>query len=196
MNKVIKEELLRSSAVFFFALIIVSFLITKFIIPASFITLFGIPLLIVLIHFIIKIYIRRNEKYKPKIIKPSKKRKIIRKELWKSAIVFFIALTIMVFLTLKSDSPISFFTIGTPLIIAILYFAIKFGIRVYEDKPKKQFRYVLNLFIIAHLVNIFFALIGISLDGFKKSTIIFFVALFVLISILFISYLLIRKYRK
>ena len=66
MNRIIKEELWRSVAVFFFALIITSFLLIKFNLPKSLFTVVGIPLFIVAIHFMIKIYIRRNEAKKPK----------------------------------------------------------------------------------------------------------------------------------
>jgi hypothetical protein len=66
MDEIVKEELWRSVAVFFFALIFVSFLITKFGLPASFFTVIVVPLLITISHFLIKIYIRRGEVYKPK----------------------------------------------------------------------------------------------------------------------------------
>ena len=62
----VKEELWRSVAVFFFALIFVSFLITKFGMTASFFTVIIAPLLITISHFLIKIYIRKGEPYKPK----------------------------------------------------------------------------------------------------------------------------------
>ena len=66
MDEIVKEELWRSVAVFFFALIFMSFLITKFGLPASFFTVIVVPLLITISHFMIKIYIRREESYKPK----------------------------------------------------------------------------------------------------------------------------------
>lgn len=66
MDEIAKEELWRSVAVFFFALIFMSFLITKFGLPASFFTVIVVPLLITISHFLIKIYIRRGEAYKPK----------------------------------------------------------------------------------------------------------------------------------
>jgi hypothetical protein len=65
MDEIVKEELWRSFAVFFFALIFVCFLITKFGLAASFFTVIVVPLLITIAHFMIKIYIRRGEAYKP-----------------------------------------------------------------------------------------------------------------------------------
>jgi len=66
MDEIVKEELWRSVAVFFFALIFVSFLTTKFGLTASFFTVIVVPILITISHFMIKIYIRRGEVYKPK----------------------------------------------------------------------------------------------------------------------------------
>jgi len=66
MNRIIKEETWRSVAVFFFALLLTLFLLAKIDLPRIFFTIFGIPLLIVTIHFMIKIYIRRNETSKPR----------------------------------------------------------------------------------------------------------------------------------
>ncbi|MCK5283255.1 MAG: hypothetical protein KAK00_07640 [Nanoarchaeota archaeon] len=66
MNKIMAEELWRGIAVFFITLFFMSILITGRLIPASFFSLIGIPLIVVVLHFIVKIYIRRNEVYKPK----------------------------------------------------------------------------------------------------------------------------------
>ncbi|MBE0517524.1 MAG: hypothetical protein IBX41_09125, partial [Methanophagales archaeon] len=65
MDDIVKEELWRSIAVFFFALIFVCFLITKLGLAASFFTVIIVPLLITIAHFLIKIHIRREEVYKP-----------------------------------------------------------------------------------------------------------------------------------
>jgi hypothetical protein len=65
MDEIVKEELWRSFAVFFFALILVCFLTTKFGLAASFFTVIVVPLLLTIGHFLIKIYIRREEVYKP-----------------------------------------------------------------------------------------------------------------------------------
>ncbi len=65
MNEIVKEELWRSIAVFFFALIFVGMVTTKLEIEGSFFTVIGVPLLITFAHFMIKIYIRRGEAYQP-----------------------------------------------------------------------------------------------------------------------------------
>lgn len=65
MDEIVKEELWRSVAVFFFALLFVGMVTTKLEIKGSFFTVIVVPLLITIAHFMIKIYIRRGESYQP-----------------------------------------------------------------------------------------------------------------------------------
>ena len=66
MDEIVKEELWRSVAVFFFALLFVGMVTTKLEIEGSLFTVIVLPLLIIIAHFLIKIYIRSEEVYKPK----------------------------------------------------------------------------------------------------------------------------------
>jgi len=66
MVEIVKEELWRSVAVFFFALLFVGIVTTKLEIEGSIFTVIVVPLLITISHFMIKIHIRREEPYKPK----------------------------------------------------------------------------------------------------------------------------------
>ena len=63
MNQIVKEELMRSIAVFFFALIFTSFLLAKFNLPASFFTIVGFPLLITAVVFAIQVKMRSAKAY-------------------------------------------------------------------------------------------------------------------------------------
>ncbi|RLI75630.1 hypothetical protein DRP05_14410 [Archaeoglobales archaeon] len=63
MNRIVKEELMRSIAVFFFALIFTSFLLVKLTLPTNFFTVIGIPLLIAAVVFTIQVKRRGAEAY-------------------------------------------------------------------------------------------------------------------------------------
>lgn len=63
MNQIVKEELMRSIAVFFFALIFTSFLLAKFNLPASFFTVVGFPLLITVVVLAIQVKRRSAKVY-------------------------------------------------------------------------------------------------------------------------------------
>ena len=65
MDEIVKEELWRSVAVFFFALLFVGIVTTKLEIEGSIFTVIVLPLLITIAHFMIKIYIKSGEAYKP-----------------------------------------------------------------------------------------------------------------------------------
>jgi hypothetical protein len=62
MNRILKEELSRSIAVFFFALIGMSFAVTNINIPANFCSVLGIPMLITITIFLFLVYYR-NKSY-------------------------------------------------------------------------------------------------------------------------------------
>ncbi|WP_042688009.1 hypothetical protein [Methermicoccus shengliensis] len=63
MKAIVKEELMRSIGVFFFALIFTSFLLVKFNLPASFFTVIGIPLLITAVTFAFQVKRRSGRTY-------------------------------------------------------------------------------------------------------------------------------------
>lgn len=63
MNQIVKEELMRSIAVFFFALIFTSFLLAKFNLPASFFTVVGFPLLITVVVSAVQVKRRSAKVY-------------------------------------------------------------------------------------------------------------------------------------
>jgi len=63
MNQIVKEELMRSIAVFFFALIFTSFLLVKLDLPTNFFTVVGIPLLITAAVFAIQVKKRSAKAY-------------------------------------------------------------------------------------------------------------------------------------
>ena len=60
MDRIIIEELLRSVATLFFALMITIFLIKQFGLPASFFTIIGIPLVITGVIFSLFVYKRKT----------------------------------------------------------------------------------------------------------------------------------------
>ncbi|MBO8183388.1 MAG: hypothetical protein H0Z28_11455 [Archaeoglobus sp.] len=63
MNQIVKEELMRSIAVFFFTLIFTCFLLVKFILPASFFTVIEISLLITAAVFAIQVKKKSGKTY-------------------------------------------------------------------------------------------------------------------------------------
>ncbi len=65
MDRVVKEELMRSIAVFFFALVFTAYAITKFDLPANAFTVLGIPLLITAATFTLQVRRRRGKAYIP-----------------------------------------------------------------------------------------------------------------------------------